>query len=338
MAAEMRSTKEGRRSVLAAVLIAVAAVNTGNNLIYLVLSLMLSFLLLSYLLPRLNLSKLRPDISFDGPIYAGEAAHVRISVSNDKRRIPAYSVHVTSAVMAGPVRIEHLPAGGLVEKQARAVFGRRGLYPAVTLTVESSFPFILFYAKRKVGIVKDVAVYPSYYDVDLTGDTPLAEEGYGRIQPSRTGDDMVHIRQFRDGDDPRQISWKASAKRSGLMVREYALQESTTTTVVLVNRYPEAAGDFEKAVSIAAALARDFIGRGGSVRVVSGSAVVPFGSGYEHLLQILDMLVLVREEGTDQGIFLPDEAGGFIVVCKSAEVRGQLVLPDGARIIYADTV
>ena len=120
------------------------------------------------------------------------------------------------------------------------------------------------------------------------------------------------------------------------MVREYALQESTRTTVVLVNVNPEAAGNFEKAVSIAAALARDFIGRGDSVRIVSGSAVVPFGSGYEHLLQILDMLALVREEG--QGVVLPDEDGGFIMVLKSAEVREQVVLPSGGRVIYADTV
>ncbi|MGC2061454.1 MAG: hypothetical protein WA610_00645, partial [Thermodesulfovibrionales bacterium] len=164
MAAEMRSTKEGRRSLLAAVLIGVAAVNTGNNLIYLVLSLMLSFLLLSYLLPRLNLLGLRPDISFDGLIYAGETAHVRITVLNDKRHIPAYSVHVISAILPEPVSMQHLAGNGLVVKQARAIFDRRGLYPTVSLTMESSFPFILFYAKRRVDIVKDVVVYPAYYD------------------------------------------------------------------------------------------------------------------------------------------------------------------------------
>ncbi|MGC2063047.1 MAG: DUF58 domain-containing protein, partial [Thermodesulfovibrionales bacterium] len=300
------------------------------------------FLLLSYLLPRLNLLGLRPDISFDGLIYAGEAVHARISVLNEKRRIPAYSVHVISAILPEPVTIKHLAGKGLVVKQAMAVFDRRGLYPTVSLTMESSFPFILFYAKRRVDIVKDVVVYPAYYDIDLKGDTPLAAEGSGRIQPARTGDDMVHIRHFRDGDDPRQISWKATAKRSGLMVRESALQESTRTTVVLVNGNPEAAGDFEKVVSIAAALARDFIGRGDSVRIVSGNSVVPFGSGYEHLLYILDTLALVREdgpgEGRNQGVVLPDEEGEVIVVLKSGEVREQMVLPEGARIIYADTV
>lgn len=338
MAAEMRSTKEGRRSLLAAVLIAVAAVNTGNNLIYLVLSLMLSFLLLSYLLPRLNLWGIRAVISFDGAIYAAETAHARITVFNDKRLPPAYSVHVTSAILPETVSMQYVAGKGIAVKQARAVFSRRGLYPTVSLTVESSFPFILFYARRRMDSVKEIIVYPAYYDMDLKSDTPLAAEGAGRIQPSRTGEDMIRIRQFRDGDDPRQVSWKASAKRSSLMVREYALQESTRTTVVLVNGNAEAAGNFEKAVSIAATLARDFIGRGDSVRIVSGSTVVPFGSGYEHLLQILDMLALVHEEGQDQDVVLPDEEGGFIVVLKSAEVRSQVVLPDGGSVIYADTV
>lgn len=338
MAAAMRSTKEGRRSLLAAVLIGVAAVNTGNNLIYLVLSLMLSFLLLSYLLPRFNLSGLRADITFDGVLYAAESAPARITVFNDKRFTPSYSVHVTAAMLPDAVSFQHLSGKGTVVKQARAVFSRRGLYPAVSLAMESSFPFILFYAKRRVDIVKDIVVYPAFYDGELKVDTSLTSEGSGRIQPSRTGDDMVRIRQFRDGDDPRQVSWKASAKRSSLMVREYALQESTRTTIVLVNGSAEAAGDFEKAVSVAATLARDGIGRGDSVRVISGSAVVPFGSGYEHLLQILDVLALVREEVQDQDVVLPDEDGAFIAVLKSAEVRSQVVLPDGSNVIHADTV
>jgi len=338
MAVEMKSTKEGRRSLLAAVLIGVAAVNTGNNLIYLVLSLMLSFLLLSYLLPRLNLLRLRPDIFLDGLIYAGETAHARVTVSNDKRLIPAYSVHVTSSILPGAVSIQHLTGKGFVEKPAGAVFDRRGLYPTVILTLESSFPFILFYARTRVELVKDVVVYPAYYAKDLKTGTPLAADGTGRIRSSGIGDEMVNIRHFRDGDDPRQISWKASAKRSSLMVREYSLRESTRTTIVLVNSAREAAGDFEKAVSIAAALARDFIEKGDSVRVVSGSAVVPFGLGYDHLLRILDMLALVREEDPDQGGALPDQEGGVILVLKSAEVRDHVVLPPDGRIIYADTV
>ncbi len=332
----MRSTKEGRRSLLAAVLIGVAAVNTGNNLIYLVLSLMLSFLLLAYLLPRLNLLKLSADIGFDGPLHAGAAAPARITLVNAGRLIPAYSVHVSSPVLREPVALQYLAGRSHAEKRASAVFGKRGLYSTVSLTLESSFPFILFYAVRRVEVVKDVIVYPAYVDIDLKGDTLLAAEGSEQTRPARTGEEMAYLRSFREGDDPRQISWKASAKGSGLMVREYALQESSRKTLVLINSRPDAPGDFEKAVSVTASLARDYISGGDPVRVVAGSTVVPFGSGYEHLLQILDVLALVREDAREHGSVLPDEDGCFVFILKSAEASGRGALPAGGRLVHAD--
>ncbi|MBA4371873.1 MAG: hypothetical protein C0402_03315 [Thermodesulfovibrio sp.] len=339
---EMRATKEGKRSVLATVLIGVAAVNTGNNLIYLVLSLLLSFLLLAYLIPRLILSQLRIELAFDGQIYAGEPSRLTLSIFNDTRLLPSYSVHVTSAVLPETIVLPHLDNRGHLEKVTRAIFYKRGLHPVVSFALESSFPFIFFYAIRKMDIAKNIVVYPAYYDADLPGDSGPGTDGDRKNYALGSGDEMVHIRHFREGDDPRQISWKASSKGLGLMVREYALQESGRTTVVLGNSDPKAGGDFEKAVSIAATLARDLIRGGRPVRLVAGSEVVPFGSGYEHLLQILDMLALVREGGpgedSGQGFFLPDESGEFILVLKSAEAGRYIVLPDGARIIYADTV
>ena len=70
----MKFTREGKRFFLATALIAVAAVNTGNNLIYLILSLMLSFTTLSYIILRINLSSLLLEVSFSGPVFAGEPA------------------------------------------------------------------------------------------------------------------------------------------------------------------------------------------------------------------------------------------------------------------------
>lgn len=334
----MKSTKEGRRSLLAAGLIGVAAVNTGNNLIYLVLSLLLAFLLLAYILPRLTLMKLRPELRLDGPLYAGEPSAATLTVFNGKRFFPAYSVHITSSMFPGPLFLQQLPGSGAAEKQAKAVFGRRGFYPEISLTLESSFPFIFFYALRRVSVALNVLVYPACYDSDLLSGTPSGLALPGGISPAGGGDEMAYLRRFRDGDDPRQISWKATAKGSGLMVREYALQESRRTTVILVSGYPEAEGDFEKAVSIAAGTARSLIGRGCTLRMLAGGQVVPFGAGEEQLLKILDLLALVREDSQEPEGLLPDEAGECIVVLKSSKLRVPGGLPSGARVIYADSV
>ena len=58
----MKITREGKRFILTTVLIGVAALNTGNNLIYLIFSLMLSFIALAIVLLRINLSGITLEV------------------------------------------------------------------------------------------------------------------------------------------------------------------------------------------------------------------------------------------------------------------------------------
>jgi hypothetical protein len=74
----MKTTPEGKRFLLATFLITVAAVNTGNNLIYLILSLMLSFILLSIVLLKINLSGLSLEVSINPPVFAINDSYQRI--------------------------------------------------------------------------------------------------------------------------------------------------------------------------------------------------------------------------------------------------------------------
>src|ERR1700690_2029718 len=92
----MKTTREGNRFILATVLILVAAFNTGNNLIYLILSLMLSFLFLSVLILRINLAGLEIEASAEGPVFAGEETALNVRLRNKKRVFPCYSTNVSS--------------------------------------------------------------------------------------------------------------------------------------------------------------------------------------------------------------------------------------------------
>ena len=109
-------------------------------------------------------------------------------------------------------------------------------------------------------------------------------------------------------------------------------------TIVLDNTAPDLSGDFEKAVSLAASLARFFTGRGDLVRVVSGGSVVPFGYGQEHLQRILGMLAVITEDGTGQGVTVPDDRGFIISVLKSHEGNQSGMYHAGGEVVYADTV
>ena len=90
----MRPTREGKRFLLATALIAVAAYNTGNNLIYLILSMMLSILMLSVVMLILNLRGLGMRVSVEQSVFANTDSVIRFTMSNSKKVLPSYSIRV----------------------------------------------------------------------------------------------------------------------------------------------------------------------------------------------------------------------------------------------------
>ncbi len=162
----MKITREGKRFILAAVLIAVAAVNTGNNLIYLILSLMLSFVLLSIMVLRTNLSGISLGISLEQPVFAGEQTTALFTIENRKKLIPAYSVHITAAGVSSPLYVVFIAQQDSVQKQVRMTFAKRGLYSYGDFTVRSGFPFILFEKSSTMNVSGEVLVYPALMEVE----------------------------------------------------------------------------------------------------------------------------------------------------------------------------
>ncbi len=145
----MKITREGKRFILAAVLIGVAAVNTGNNLIYLIFSLMLSFILLAIALLRTNLSGISLEVSLNHPVFAGEQSHALFTIRNRKQRIPAYSIHITAPGVSSPVYCTFVPPKGFVKEELKITFSKRGMYSFGDFFIRSGFPFILF--EKSIG-------------------------------------------------------------------------------------------------------------------------------------------------------------------------------------------
>jgi uncharacterized protein (DUF58 family) len=313
----MKTTREGKRFGLATLLIMAAAFNTGNNLIYLILALMLSLILLSVVILKIDLSGLSLGVSPVSPIFAGEESAFSITLRNRKRLIPSFSINIETKDMDSRTYYPSVPPGGEVTKVVPILFRRRGLYGHNDFIVRSGFPFILFTGSSKITVLGEVLVYPALLDVEeALPDMAGFAEGEA-VRTAGSGDEIYSLRGFRPGDDLRQIHWKASAKVSELMVKEYAEYESRKATIILDNlkTWGIPAGNeevFEKAVSLAASLAKFFIDSGHLVRVVSCRKVIPFGAGDEHLFKILDILATVGEEDGWESP-LPGEGEGFII-------------------------
>lgn len=85
-------TLEGLIFVVFLAIIGFAAWNTANNLLYLVLSAMLAFLIAANLIARITLAEMSIQLRFPDHVFAGESASIIVTLANHKRLMPSYSL------------------------------------------------------------------------------------------------------------------------------------------------------------------------------------------------------------------------------------------------------
>jgi len=90
-------TRAGIVYVLVTIVIAIAALNTGNNLLYIVVAAMLSAILVSGIVSAWVLRWLELDVRVPEHVFAGHPVMGRIVLRNPRRLLPSFSVRVVSA-------------------------------------------------------------------------------------------------------------------------------------------------------------------------------------------------------------------------------------------------
>jgi uncharacterized protein (DUF58 family) len=119
------------------------------------------------------------------------------------------------------------------------------------------------------------------------------------------GREFESLREFRQGDEYRDICWTAAARRGKLVTRVYQIERSQTVWIVIDSgRLMRArVGGFSKldhAVNSALILAQVALYSGDRVGLVAyGRAIrqqLPAAKGSAHLRQLIEQLALVREE------------------------------------------
>jgi uncharacterized protein (DUF58 family) len=99
-------TVEGLLFIVCLAVIGFAAWNTGNNLLYLILSAMMAFLIAANLIARVSLADVSVQLRFPDHIYAGESANVSVTLLNHKRILPCYSVMIEALAEEGGKRAD----------------------------------------------------------------------------------------------------------------------------------------------------------------------------------------------------------------------------------------
>lgn len=298
----VKFTKEGTRFVLLSLGVGVAAINTGNNLLYMILAMMLSFIIVSGILSEQCIRKInvRRKISF--PLYAGTPFQVDLVVCNAKRFFPSFSLQVQDTL---PDKETHKGSYFFIVKPKGEVRGHyslvlpdRGHYKLETIQIHTRFPFGLFIKTLTYPLENALVVYPKIEPITPTL-IPFSQRRDGEeINQKGQGTTLYQLRAFQDGDDARSIHWKTSARHRRLLIRENETEAEKRVILFLDNRWsgnthPEDAKHFEKAVSLTASLSSHFIKRGFAVELISANTHFPFAKGPQHLQKILYYLALV---------------------------------------------
>ncbi len=292
----MRLTGEGKRLVIATVLISLTALNTGNNLIYLILALLLSIIFISIVILMNNMKNLVLNVIQNRPIFANTPSEILLRLKNMKRFYARSIKVISTGGMQENAYFQEISPYKESSISVNVIFEKRGLYRYGDFYLESGYPFIFFKRTILCNVKGEIIVYPEIKEQSKFLQSYIKEGQNSISQRMGEGEDFSMVREFRYGDDSRKIHWKASAKTEKLLVMEYDASEVKKLTIILDNLNVSDKDDFEKAVSLAASLADYYITQGYYVRLLSCGKVVPFGAGQEQLYKILDVLAVIESK------------------------------------------
>lgn len=305
---KFRLTREGRAFLFVTVGVGLAAVNTANNLLYLVLGLLLSLLLVSGVLSDLALWKLQIKRKLPARLFAGRRTLIDVALLNEKRWLPSVSVEAIDeidGVDSEAARFVRVAPGKTEVGSYHFESARRGLFELGTVRVLTRYPFGLIEKGYTTFLPDEIVVYPRLLEhVAAPALRPMDGDAAPIHKTGRGSEFAGSVRFYREGDEARDIHWKRTASRGELVVREHEQDSSALVTLSVDNLLPPGLDDegvwyerFETSVSEVATLVSVYLAQGISVQVQSSNSVsplVPGGTPPDPIWRFLALLTPAR--------------------------------------------
>lgn len=216
----IRISRAGWSYIILTIFLGFSAVNTGNNLVYLIVAALLSFMGISGIFGKRNLSKIDIEIEFPKEVYAKTAFPVKVALRNNRRFLPAFliRVHLPGSEILFP--FEDARAEGV--KYASLTFEERGPSVIGDVRISSVFPFNFFVRYRRINRSFETIVFPQVKRCDLSLFSERERRPRGEQPAERTGydSDIISVRDYIKGDPIKYIHWKASARTGRLKTKE----------------------------------------------------------------------------------------------------------------------
>jgi uncharacterized protein (DUF58 family) len=181
-------------------------------------------------------SHLAFDIELPERVFLGRSASFRFVLTHTLKRSLALEV---AASAPEHMEIESGNESLIVAPGERAVFSRRatpgrlGEYSWPSLKIRLAGPLGLAWWPKELECRRRLQVFP---DLFRSGDEikGIARSGALVGTDLGAGAEVLRLREFRDGDPPRVIDWKATARAGRLISRDFA-QDLGLRIVIVVD-------------------------------------------------------------------------------------------------------
>lgn len=314
---DYRLTREGIIYLAAIFVVALAAVNTGNNLLFMILACLIAGILVSGAMSRMVLTGVDLQIDLPEHVFAEQPILAAIEVHNDKNMTPSFSVRVVgvgenegSQILTRPVYFPYIPRQTSARQNVELIFPRRGVYRQNAFGIRTKFPFGFLEKTRRVDSELELVVYPR---VEPTGEfyeiLPLLSGEIESMHRGR-GYDLHSIRDYVTTDSVRFVDWKASAKSGALKIREFAREDERRLILAFDPSLPDADSgkltekqneEFEHAVSLAACIAWHFFEVRAVMQFSTPKLTTPMSSAGEIIYDVLRELAYIQPDVQNSG-------------------------------------
>lgn len=328
---ELSLTRPGKFFLLLTLAVGFGAINTGNNLLFLLLGMMLSLIIASGLLSEAVIRNIRIRRRLPRYIEAGRQAPAAFQIVN-RGFWPALSIEIaeqnprassgpSKGVPLGPEKIPwwkfwrsqaqdaprqlgatyclRAPGKEQMLLKAHYFLPTRGRFELPGVQVSTRFPFGFFEKSRLFDAPAHLIVFPSPLPApDWLGQLD-AHHGEARRNKRGPGEDFFGLRDYRPGEDQRSIHWKSTARRGAPVVRETEMRERRAIAIILDNRAPSdhlspsTEAHLERGLRHLAGLFQHLASRGYIVSLYSCDLRSP-GEAPTELNQILHHLALIE--------------------------------------------
>jgi uncharacterized protein (DUF58 family) len=298
----LRVTFEGKVFILLTLGVGVAAINTGNNLLYVALSMNLSLIVLSGILSELCIRGVAIEVRLASEAFSSRDSLLAVTCSARGKRFAPTAISVSTGFFGArqTVRFPEIPAGGSVTRILPVRPARRGrLFPG-SCSVSTLFPFALFEKSMDVYPLSSLLVYPepSQEESAAAGESAPDPAGAVRIQ-GREGTEIRGAREHAPADPVRDIHWKASARMGKWMVKERERESAPVEDMRLP--VPCEAAEFERLVSRACAFVLRCERESRPYRIWTGDTLRVDASLEANRSRALSFLSLVDANGELEG-------------------------------------